>query len=35
MACEKAFSGMGFDGYAMAIKYLINKFEKLNKENKS
>ena len=24
MACEKTFSGMGFDGYAKAVEYLSN-----------
>ncbi len=25
MACEKTFAGYGFDGYKLAIEYLINK----------
>ncbi len=28
MACEKAFAGHGFDGYRMAMEYLLEKYGK-------
>ena len=28
MACRKTFAGMGFEGYAQAMKYLVDKYDK-------
>ena len=28
MACERTFAGYGFDGYKMAIEYLVEKYRK-------
>lgn len=28
MACEKTFAGYGFDGYKLAVEYLVNKYKK-------
>ena len=28
MACEAHFIGMGFEGYAQAMKYLVDKYDK-------